>query len=293
LLLGAPVSGLLLGANWLGLAGWRWVFIVEGLPAFLLGFVTLAYLVDRPGQAKWLRPEERDLLEKELAAEKAAKAREVKQTAWVGLRDARAWLLAFGLLFANIGVVGFILWLPTTIQQSSGLPPGWSAALAAVPFFSGMVGVLLCSRSSDRTGERLFHTTFPMLGCGLLFAVTAFPGQPFALKLLMLSVSGGAIFAWAPSFWVLPTLALGESAAAAAIGFINSVGNLGGFVGPFVVGRLLTGNRPFSVAVLFLSACFGTGALLTFLGGRRSHIHRVLNGAARPLPLPAVGTERE
>jgi len=270
LLLGAPISGLLLGVNWLGLAGWRWVFIIEGLPAVLLGFATFVYLVDRPSQAKWLPAEERDWLENELARERNAKTAGARHTAWRGLRDGRAYLLAFGLCFANIGVVGFILWLPTTIQQASGLPAGPSAALSALPFLCGMIGVWICSRSSDRKSERLLHTTLPMLACGVLFGMTALPGQPFPVKLLLLSLSGGAMFAWAPSFWVLPTLTLGESAAAAAIGLINSVGNLGGFVGPFVVGRLLTDNRPFAEAVCFLSACFAVGAVLTFWGGRRS-----------------------
>ncbi len=169
--------------------------------------------------------------------------------------------------------------------------PGWAAAVSALPFLCGMVAVLLCSRSSDRSGERLFHTTIPMLACGLLFAVTALPGQSFAVKLLMLSLSGGALFAWAPSFWVLPTLALGQTAAAAAIGFINAIGNLGGFVGPVVVGRLLTGNRPFSEAVLFLSASLVIGAVLTYLGGRSSV--RAVTGPELRVPLPAVEAEQQ
>lgn len=288
LLLGAPVSGFLLGVNWLGLAGWRWVFIVEGLPAVLLGLATLVYLVDRPKQAKWLPADERDWLESELAKE--AGAGRIRHTAWQGLRHGRAYLLAFGLFFANIGVVGFILWLPTTIQQGSGLGAGASAALSALPFLGGMIGVWLCSRSSDRNGERLFHTILPMLSCGVLFAFTALPGQPFATKLLFLSLSGGAMFAWAPSFWVLPTLTLGETAAAAAIGLINSIGNLGGFVGPYVVGRLLTDNRPFGEAVCFLSSCFAIGAFLTFLGGRRTSGHSTAHSA---VGFRALVVERE
>jgi MFS transporter, ACS family, tartrate transporter len=125
------------------------------------------------------------------------------------------------------------------------------------------MSVRAAARSSDRRHERRLHTAIPLIVAGLSFAMILIPNQPFALTMAWLCITGLCLWAWSPSFWTLPTLTLGESAAAASIGFINSIGNLGGFVGPSVVGYLLSSGRPFSVAVLLLSGCFVlAGALI-------------------------------
>jgi ACS family tartrate transporter-like MFS transporter len=272
LVIGAPLSGLLLGANWLGLAGWRWMFILEGLPALIFGVVTLYRLTDRPREAGWLEPEERAWIEAEIEAERKQKAAGCAFTVWQAIRNRNVVLLALALFSANIGVVGYLLWLPSTIQKASGFSAGISSAVSALPFAAGTISVVLLARSSDRTGERGLHTALPLVLSALLFAATAIPGQPFATQLLWLSLTGGTIFAWAPTFWVLPTLALGESAAAAAVGFINSVGNLGGFVGPTLVGYILTRYRSFSPAVVVLSGCLLAGATLTFVVSQSTRV---------------------
>jgi ACS family tartrate transporter-like MFS transporter len=281
LVIGAPLSGLLLGASWLGLAGWRWMFILEGLPALVFGVLTLYRLTDRPREAGWLEPEERAWIEAEIEAERKQKAARCAFTVWQAIRNRNVVLLALALFSANIGVVGYLLWLPSTIQRASGFSPGISSAVSALPFAAGMVSVALVARSSDRTGERRLHTVLPLVLGALLFAATAIPRQPFAIQLLWLSLTGGTVFAWAPAFWVLPTLALGESAAAAAVGFINSIGNLGGFVGPTLVGYILTRYRSFSSAVFVLSGCLLAGAALTFIVSQSTQVRHFLNKETR------------
>lgn len=262
--IGAPISALILKVDWLGLPGWRWMFILEGIPAVLLGLVTLFYLTDHPWQAKWLEPEERDALAAALEREKAEKKQFAHLTIWQAFRQWNVVMLAAILFFVVVGGYGFVLWLPTTIQKASGLSVIASTALSAVPFALGTLAVWYNGRSSDRTGERRFHTAIPMFLAGVFFALAVMPGQGFPLAMLWLTLTGAMVYAWAPSFWVLPTLTLGSSAAAASIGMINSVGNIGGFIGPWLVGRLLAGDGSYTVAVAFLCAAFFLSASLIF-----------------------------
>ena len=263
LALGSPVSGMILHLHWFGLAGWRWVFILEGLPAIVFGFITLGYLTDSPEHAKWLLPDERAWISEQLKHEKESKAA-AEVSIWQAMRMRNVLLLAGTLCLANTGVVGYLFWLPATIQKASALPVFPASLLSALPFVLAMVVIFLAGRSSDRSGERRLHTVLPLFLSGCLFALTAIPKQPFASLLLWLCLTGGALYGWTPSFWVLPTLVLKESAAAAAIGLINAVGNLGGFIGPAIVGYVLTKWDSFPVAVLFLSACFIAAGFLVF-----------------------------
>ena len=271
LVLGAPISGLILQVDWLNLAGWRWMFILEGLPAVLFAFVTYFFMTDRPSQAKWLSAEERDWLNGELQNEQLQKLAHGKISVWKALRLPSVVMLALITFLTNIGIAGFFLWLPTTIHKASGLSPYLSATVSALPFAVGVVSVLLWGRSSDRTGRRILHTALPLLLSAIIFPITVIPGQPFGLVLFWLCLSSAAIYGQGPSFWVLPTMTLGASAAAAAVGLINSFGSLGSFVGPTVVGLLLTAQYPFSVAVGLLSLCFLLASVTTvFLGTRLS-----------------------
>jgi ACS family tartrate transporter-like MFS transporter len=140
-----------------------------------------------------------------------------------------------------------------------------STAYATLPFLCGLAGVLWSGRSSDLSGERKLHAGLPLIAAAVFFALSAVPGQPFAAVLLCLCLTAAAGYAFPPPFWVLPTLTLGESAAAASIGLINAIGNLGGFVGPTVVGYLLSSNRSYSVAMMFLAACYLVAGVLILL----------------------------
>jgi ACS family tartrate transporter-like MFS transporter len=256
LVLGAPFSALILRVHWLGLPGWRWVFILQGIAPVILGVVTFFYLTDYPRQAKWLTPDERAQIEAELEQENAEKTSLKQITPWQALRLRNVVLLAVALCSANVGGYAFVLWLPSIIRNSSTLSVGMATACSALPFAAGLFSVGLSARASDRSGERRLHTAVPMLLTGLFFTLAAIPGQPFGLVLAWLCLTGASGYAWPPAFWVLPTVSLTKSAAAASIGLINVIGNLGGFLGPSVVGLLLSHHYSYSTAIAFLSVCF-------------------------------------
>jgi nitrate/nitrite transporter NarK len=163
---------------------------------------------------------------------------------------------------ANLGGYAFVFWLPTTIRRTSGLSVYISTACAALPFLVAVLTVLISGRDSDRTGERRLHASVPLILAGAFFSLSTLPGQPFPLVMLWLTLTGAAGYAFPPPFWVLPTLTLGESAAAASIGLINSIGNLGGFFGPSIVGYLLSRNYSYGLAMTFLASCYLSGGLL-------------------------------
>ncbi|MEW5978446.1 MAG: MFS transporter [Acidobacteriota bacterium] len=264
LLLGAPLSALILRVDWLGIPGWRWVFILEGIPAILFGVVTLFYLTDRPRQARWLRSEQQHWIASELEIERRQLHPKGETSLWKALRQGRVIMLAAASLFANIGGYGFILWLPTLLNQRSGLSHSASATYSALPFLLALVSVWMVGLSSDKSGERRFHASVPLLLAAGFLILSALPGQPFHLSLLWLSLTGASAYAWVPAFWVLPTFLAHGSGRAAAIGLINSIGNLGGFVGPTVVGYLLSKRHSFVVAMGFLAACYVSASILTF-----------------------------
>jgi ACS family tartrate transporter-like MFS transporter len=266
LTLGAPLSGLILQVNWLQLAGWRWVFILQGIPAVILGFVTLFYLTDHPRDAKWLKPEERDWITAQLESEKLEKrAKHGHIGVWQALRQRNVLLLALGLCSANIGGYSYVFWLPTLIRNTGvNLSPSAASVWSALPFACGLIGIILAGKSSDRTGDRRLHTAGLMMLNGLFFAVAGLPGHSFPVLMLLLCLTSIVGSGWPPPFWVLPTATLGETAAAASIGLINAIGNLGGFIGPTVVGQLLSRHYTYTTAILFLSSCYLVAAVLIF-----------------------------
>jgi len=155
LALGAPVSALLLDVNWLGMHGWRWLFIVEGLPALLLGVITLLYMNDRPRDASWLTPEERDHLEQMLAAEAHVKEAAGRTTVWQALRLRNVWLLALGIFATNTGGYALGFWLPTTVKNLSGHSDRAALFYSGLYYTCGMFGVFASGQSSDRSGDAM------------------------------------------------------------------------------------------------------------------------------------------
>jgi ACS family tartrate transporter-like MFS transporter len=259
--LGAPMSALILRLDWFGFAGWRWVFILEGLPAVVLGAIALVYLTDHPRQAGWLEPEERKWIIAELEGEQRMKRATTQVSILQALRKRNVVSLALALFFANIGGYAFVFWLPSTVQKASGRSAIFSTSVSALPFVVAVVSLILAGRSSDLRRERKWHTAIPLALAGLFFSLSALGGT-FPVVMLSLCATGAMLFAWSPSFWVLPTLTLGESAAAASFGLINSVGNLGGFVGPSVVGYLLSRNTSHALITGLLGSSFVMGAVL-------------------------------
>ena len=264
-IVGSPISGLLLGVNWLGLAGWRWLFIVEGGPAIIFGVVTIFYLTDRPSQAAWLSEDEREWLVEELRIERQRKSEARSLTVLESLRHRGVIVLAVAYFFIITSSLGLNLWLPTIVKSISGLTNFQVTLVSALPYCFGLIAMIGLGWSSDRTKERRWHTVAPMLVAfvGLVLS-TLVSSNPF-LAIAMFCVAAAGLFSYFPSFWALPTGFLSGSAAAASIGLINSVGNLGGFVGPFVVGFVKEATKSFTGGVLYLAGSALVAAVLVLM----------------------------
>lgn len=264
-IIGAPVSALLMKIHAFGMAGWRWLLILEGLPAIVFGIVTLFYLTDRPSQARWLTDEQRDWLTRTLEAE--GKSRHTLKV-WQGLTDKRT-LLLMGAYFAmlNLGYA-IIMWLPKILQASFGKGTSTTILLTAVPFLIGAPVALMVAWHSDKTNERRWHAAGPLFAGSL--ALLLFPWAHttalLALPCFAIAVAGGQS-ARAP-FWAIATTLLSGRAAAASVGLINSFGNLGGFVGPYTVGWLATHTEGFQAGVLYMVFSSAASAILILLAGR-------------------------
>jgi ACS family tartrate transporter-like MFS transporter len=272
LFIGSPISGLLLRVQWFGVPGWRWLFIIEGMPAIVFGFVTIFYLTDWPHQARWLPDDERVWLTSELEREKQAKQRAHPTGILQAFRHREVILLTLAYVCINATVYGFTFWLPTIIKKYSASSDLVVSLLSAPVFAAGIVSILIVGWSSDRTKERRWHAAVCMIiaSVGLFLAVSA--KDHLALAVAMFSFAAVGLYGYLPGFWALPTSFLSGTAAAASIGLINSVGNLGGFVGPYVVGYLTKGNSYFA-GVLYLSvSALAAACLVLSLRATRSEI---------------------
>jgi ACS family tartrate transporter-like MFS transporter len=252
-IIGSPISGLILGIDWFGIAGWRWLFILEGFPAVIFGVVTIFYLTDRPHQAAWLAEEERNWITNELEQEKQTKEAARSYRIWDALRHREVVLLALAYFCIITSSYGFAFWLPSIIKKLSGFPNLIVTLIVALPHAVGLITMLLMGWSSDRTGERRWHTTLSMLAASLGFFLCLFTQNSVGLSVLALCIAAAGLYGYLPGFWALPTSFLTGSAAAAAIGLINALGNLGGFTGPYLVGYIATITDSFSGGVFFMS----------------------------------------
>jgi ACS family tartrate transporter-like MFS transporter len=266
LIVGGPVSGLLLGCNWLGLAGWRWLFILEGLPAVFLGIATLWILPENPADARWLDEKEKKWLTDRLAAERAAKALEGGgMTLGRAFRDSRVWLFSAAYFFGLVASNGLGFWLPTMIKSLSGLSAWTVSLLVSLPYSLGLVAKIVVGWSSDRTGDRRWHT-IGLLGLGAagLAGGALSQGRP-VLALFFICVAVIGLTGYSPSFWAHALGLLGGTASAAAIGLINSIGNLGSFAGPYMMGWARQSSDAFTAGVLLLSGSAVVTAVLVFI----------------------------
>lgn len=263
LALGAPVSAALLDVNWFGLVGWKWMFLIEGVPAVVLGFVTLAYMTDRPRHAPWLTAAERDALEEVLAAEARAKeAATGRVSIGQALSMPNVWWLALGIFATNTGGYALAFWLPTMVKNLSGGSDRAALLYSGLFYLCGLISVLAAGQSSDRTGDRKWHCVGGQIATALFLAGSAIPGQPFPLIMGWLCVTGLAAYFWPPPFWALPTLTLTAGAAAVSIGFINMFGNLAGYLGNHINGALRTHGASEATCLLFLALCYFVGGVL-------------------------------
>jgi D-galactonate transporter len=265
-ILGGPLAGAILGVRWLGTPGWRWLFLLEGVPAILLGVVTLFVLPDRPNEARWLAPNERDWITTRLAEEQRAKGHAEQMTIWQALRHPAVLVLTTGLFFTYTGGYAFWFWFPTMLQRFTGWTDvqriGW---IGAIPFVAGLIGMLVLGSSSDRTGERRWHFAIPQLTAALAFGVWFFIPHSNVLLIAVFTLVGFGTVAYLPSFWALPSAFLSSSAAAAAVGFINCTASIGGFVGPKIIGSLSQRSGSFNTGFIFMIACYAIASLLVLL----------------------------
>jgi ACS family tartrate transporter-like MFS transporter len=260
---GGPLAALLLRIHWWDYAGWRWLLLLEGVPALVLGVATLFYLTERPQDAKWLRPEERDWLVAEL--EKESTARRSHLSLWKALANPHVLLLAAILFLGLNSNYGVSLWLPQMVQRLSNWDVSTVSLIASIPSFAALPMMLLNGWHSDRTGERIWHTSIPRLLSGAALLACFFSANNTWVSVLMLSVATIGFYSAHPGFWPLPNMFLGKAAAAASIGLINSFGNLGGFLGPYILGLLSDRSGGFGPGLLYLSACSFTSGLLVLL----------------------------
>jgi ACS family tartrate transporter-like MFS transporter len=261
-IIGSPLAGFILGVNWAGLPGWRWIFILEGIPALVFGVITIFYLTDWPEQARWLPADEREWIRAELDREKQHKKAIRSFTVWEALRSRDVLLLALVYFLAVSGSYGVSLWLPTMIQQLSGLPNLTVTLITACPYVLALVAMVLLGWSSDRTGERRWHTALPLFAGGVALALSVASESHVVAGIVLLALATACVWTYLPSFWALPTTILSEAAAAASIGFINSVGNLGGFAGPYAVGYLQTATGSTHAGMMTLVGSLALAGLL-------------------------------
>jgi len=265
--IGSPLAGLLLGLSWLGMRGWRWLFIIEGIPAVLLGVITIFYLTDWPEQARWLPEDERSWITEQLRREKEAKKRVHSFSVWEALRNRDVLLLTLCYFCAMTGSYGIAFWLPTIVKRLSGLSDMNVTLLAAMPYVAGFVTQQLNGWHSDRAGERRWHAALPVILCGVALSLAVIYSSRPAISIALFVLVGACFYGFQPCFWAVPTLFLSESAAAASIGLINSVGNLGGFAGPFVIGYLANRTHSFAPGLWYLViSLFASGAFRLAVG---------------------------
>jgi ACS family tartrate transporter-like MFS transporter len=269
--IGAPVSGLLLGLDGaMGLKGWQWLFIVEGVPAALLGIVTWFYLTDRPSKAAWLTAEQKAWLASKLESEIAAKQAAQHFTLGQALASTKVLTLSliyFGFVSALYGM-GF--WLPQ-IVKAFGFSNTQTGFVTAEPYLFGTVTMILWARHSDAKRERVAHVGLPLLLTALALGICGYMDNPY-VTMVALIVAAIGIFCTFAVFWTLPTAWLSGSAAAGAIALINSIGNLAGFGGPYLIGWVKEATGSTSTGLLVLAVLPLIGGLLVFLGGHETKV---------------------
>jgi ACS family tartrate transporter-like MFS transporter len=261
-IIGAPLSEALLKLDGtLGLKGWQWLFLVEGLPSVVLGFLSLRVLTDRPETADWLQEDDRRWLAGVMAAERATRASVGLTSIARSFSSGRVWLLCAVFFLNSVVNYGMFLWLPRLLRDVTKAEGFLLSAMTALPFVAALVAMVLVGRHSDRTGERRLHVAAcaALTAVGLMVAVAS---QPYPWILVFgFTIAQVGLRSLAAVFWAIPPQLLGGRSAAAGIALINSIGNLGGFVGPTIIGVLLGVTGGYTGGLLAL-----TGALILEAG---------------------------
>ena len=257
--IGAPLSTSLLGIEAGGLHGWQWMFLLEAIPTIVLGFAVLALLPDRPATAKWLSADEKRWLERQLAGEHADARHGHTSSLKAALAMPRVWRHGLVYFCVLVGLYGFSFWLPQIIASLGSLTTAQIGLVTAIPYALACVALVAWGRHSDATGERAFHVAAPPLLAALALAAGGWFATPVvAFALLCLAAVG--IYAGLPAFWAWASRGLEGAAAAGAIALINSLGNIGGFLGPTMIGLVKSRTGSFSASLLTIALCLASGA---------------------------------
>ncbi len=291
--LGAPVSGLLLQMDGIwGLQGWQWLYIIEGIPAIILGMLTPVLMTDRPSHARWLADDEREWLTTTMDDELARHSKGQPHHFLAGLKDPRT--IAYSALYFGLvcGIYGLGLWMPTIVAALGDFSTTQVGFIVAIPYTVAAVFVYFWGKRSDRTGNRVLHATISMvmaaiglLAAGYLVEVNAI------LALLALTLAAMGIYSAIAPFLAMPATALVGAAAAAGLAMVNSLGNLGGFVAPFAVGLFNDATGDNRSGLVFLSACLGITAVATYLYARKRPEGHVKPGTPATVGEEAVASD--
>lgn len=261
-MIGATLSAALMRLSWLGLRGWRWLLILEGLPSVIAGVIAFRYLTDWPKDAAWLPEDERVWITSELERERAGKATQVKLSTWQALRNRQVIILALVYFCYITNSIGLSAWLPKIVQRISGLNTTQVILISGIPWLLAIPMMLITATHSDKTGERRWHSAIPLFFVGVALSLSIAAGSHLAFAIAAFSAATMALYSFPSPFWALPTIFLSGPAAAASIALINSTGNLGGFVGPYLIGYLADKTGGYTAGILYLVACGLAGSAL-------------------------------
>jgi len=270
--IGGPISGWILEAmsGTGALRAWQWLFIFEAIPSVLAGLTTIYFLEDSPRNARWLNEGEKLLLERRLQEEEEAKRLEAPghHTLADAFRSPKVWVLCliyFGMVMANYGIS---FWLPQIVKDTLTKDTVKIGLLTAIPWAMAAIAMVVVGHHSDKTGERRWHIAITSIVCSAAFAASAIPGISGGLSLLALTIATASIASSYSTFWALPTTILSGTAASAGIAWINSVGNLAGYISPYLVGKIRDTTHSMVAALLMLSFCCLVSGVLTLVAFR-------------------------
>ncbi|WP_447506045.1 MFS transporter [Acinetobacter pittii] len=278
-IIGAPLSTWIMdNIQWYSMSGWRWMFIIEGLPAILLGFITLFYMVDSPSQAKWLTIEEKNWLNKEIEIQnKSFQPIDLEKKYSSVFKDKNTWIFAFILLLFMTGNHGISYWMPQIIKSlNHSLSNTEIGFIATLPYICGAIAMIFWSKASDTTGERKMFTAFPILLAAICLCIAGLSSNAIiAMCFITLSMIGLNCFK-AP-FFALRSEVINPAYAAVSLALINSIGNLGGTLGSYAVGLTssITGNVKLGLVTLSISLIFSFILVLTIRTNKQTNIKKV------------------
>ena len=270
-IVGSPLSGALMGLHGQGLSGWQWMFLIEGVPAILLGAAVYRVLTDNPENATWLRGDEREWLLSTLASERSVQSHADTRSFWRVLLAPRIWLLSLIYFGVSTTMYGVTLWLPSVIRALSGLSFFWTGVVAILPFLITVFVMVAVGMRSDRTGERRWHTAIPAFIAAASLIVA---GYGTSTVLVLTGIGLGLAFAegMVGPFWAMATSQMTGLSAAAGIAMINSLANLGGYFGPDIVGFFRSIGGGFRGGLLAIGATVALSGTIAVFVGKHSHV---------------------